>query len=573
MQSNFVLKEQLGNLYKKQEQYLKAIELYTSNQQIAQSIKDTLLESKVYQNIGGVYLIEGKFKQAANSYLESAKLKEKIGDQKGVVHVQHNLAMVYFEQKQYEKSLEYYQKCTNYYSNNRDTAELLDVWRNIAGVYIAQQKYEQASSLLNQILVLLPKFPNPSVALNTRLNLGNIQLKKENYQAALKIFQSSMEAAQQQGDYFTLVMINNFLGEVYFSLKDSKQSVFHYQEALNTSQALNMFYEQGIALYGLYETNKYAGNTTQALNWYEQYTSIKDSLYNVENTTQIAEAQALYDNLQQEKEIQQLNAENERISLENQLQTKQFYLVLLVGVLLLGGLGVLWWRRQKVFLHQQEIRDLVKTKGEELLEAIVATEQKERKLLAREIHDTLGTFLALLRMQHSSNKGLVDDPTYRERHLTMSDLITQTASEMRRISHQMNTGGQFSFNLQHAIEKLVMFVQTLPKKQIEIIFNYMGEAVELSRAIELALYRTVQESLTNILKHAQATEVTIQINQNAEEITLMIEDNGLGFDVQIPYKGIGLKNMRKRVEALGGTIQVDSHPKAGTCINVQIPMV
>jgi signal transduction histidine kinase len=363
------------------------------------------------------------------------------------------------------------------------------------------------------------------------------------------------------------------LGEVYFSLKDSKQSVFHYQEALNTSQALNMFYEQGIALYGLYETNKYAGNTTQALNWYEQYTSIKDSLYNVENTTQIAEAQALYDNLQQEKEIQQLNAENERISLENQLQTKQFYLVLLVGVLLLGGLGVLWWRRQKVFLHQQEIRDLVKTKGEELLEAIVATEQKERKLLAREIHDTLGTFLALLRMQHSSNKGLVDDPTYRERHLTMSDLITQTASEMRRISHQMNTGGQFSFNLQHAIEKLVMFVQTLPKKQIEIIFNYMGEAVELSRAIELALYRTVQESLTNILKHAQATEVTIQINQNAEEITLMIEDNGLGFDVQIPYKGIGLKNMRKRVEALGGTIQVDSHPKAGTCINVQIPMV
>jgi signal transduction histidine kinase len=79
--------------------------------------------------------------------------------------------------------------------------------------------------------------------------------------------------------------------------------------------------------------------------------------------------------------------------------------------------------------------------------------------------------------------------------------------------------------------------------------------------------------LCNILIHAQATEVTIQINQNAEEITLMIEDNGLGFDVQIPYKGIGLKNMRKRVEALGGTIQVDSHPKAGTCINVQIPMV
>jgi signal transduction histidine kinase len=242
----------------------------------------------------------------------------------------------------------------------------------------------------------------------------------------------------------------------------------------------------------------------------------------------------------------------------------------LVGVLLLGGLGALWWRRQKAFLHQQEIRDLVKTKGEELLEAIVKVEQKERKRLAQEIHDTLGTYLALLRMQHCSNENLVDDPTYRERHLTMSDLITQTASEMRRISHQMNTGGQFSFDLQEAIETLVMFAQKFQK--IEVVFNYMGEELELSRMMELALCRTVQESLCNILIHAQATEVTIQIHQSADEVTLMIEDNGRGFDTTMVPNGIGLKNIRQRVEALGGILEIDSSPQTGTCIHVQLPI-
>jgi signal transduction histidine kinase len=566
IRDKILLQAQLGNLYKEQKRYKEALELFTNNKQIAQNIKDTLAESNAYQNIGGVYLLEGDWKKAIDFYLKSTNLKKKIGDQKGVAHVQHNLAMVYFEQGKYETSLEYYQKCEQYYSNNKDTAELVEIWSNTASVYIAQQQYEQANNLLNQVVPLLEQFPNPTVALKSQMDLGDIQLKKENYQAALKLFQNSMEAAKQQEDYFTLVTVYNFLGSTYYLLQDNKQSIVYYQEALSLSTKLNLRYEQHLALFGLYKSHKAQGNTTQALDWHEQYTSIKDSLYNVETTTMLEQ----YDNLQKQKEIETLKAKNEKIALEKELQAKQFYLVLLVGVLLLGGLGALWWRRQKAFLHQQEIRDLVKTKGEELLEAIVKVEQKERKRLAQEIHDTLGTYLALLRMQHCSNENLVDDPTYRERHLTMSDLITQTASEMRRISHQMNTGGQFSFDLQEAIETLVMFAQKFQK--IEVVFNYMGEELELSRMMELALCRTVQESLCNILIHAQATEVTIQIHQSADEVTLMIEDNGRGFDTTMVPNGIGLKNIRQRVEALGGILEIDSSPQTGTCIHVQLPI-
>ncbi|MFK7798525.1 MAG: tetratricopeptide repeat protein, partial [Aureispira sp.] len=560
----------MGNLYKDQERYEEALKVYNSNKQIAQNIKDTLVESNAYQDIGGVYLLEGKWKKAVNSYLTSKDLKEKIGDKKGVAHLQHNLAMVYFEQKQYDTSLEYYQKCTDYYNTQQDTAELLEIWSNTASVHIAQQKYEQATTLLNQVLPLLEQFPNPTIALKVQMNLADIYLKKENYQAALELFKNSLEAAQQQEDYFNLVTVYNFLGSTYCSLKDYKQSIFYYQEALSLSTKLNLLYEQNLALFGLYKSYDAQGNTSKALYWYKQYNSTKDSLYNIATTNRISELQAEYDSREKERVIEALSLENQNITLAKQLQTKQLYLVLLGSALLLSGVGIRWWYRQKTLVHQQEISDLIKEQEVETLAVVLSAEQKERKRLAREIHDTLGTFLALLRLQHQSNEGLVDDPTYQERHLIMKDLIKQTTTEMRRITHQMNTGVHFSFNLQHAIEQLVRLVQTLQK--IEITFNYMGEDMELSRMIELTLYRVTQESLSNILRHAQATEVTVQFNQSADEITLMIEDNGRGFDSTIPSKGIGLRNMRERVEALEGTLGIDSSPKKGTCIDVQIPI-
>ena len=260
------LQKQLGNIYTQQEQYVKAIKLYTSNQQIAQNIKDTLAESNAYQNIGVVHLLEGDWKKAIDFYLKSANLKEKTGDQKGVAHLHHNIARVYFNQNQYEVSLEYYQKCEDYYSNNKDTAELLEIWSNKASVYIAQAKYDTASNLLNQVIPLLEQFPNPTVALKAQMNLGNIQLRKEQYQEALGAFKTSLQTAEQQEDYLSLMTIHNFLGLVYFNLKDYRLSITYHQNALDLSRELNILYEQNHALFGLYEANKSLGKVQEALN-------------------------------------------------------------------------------------------------------------------------------------------------------------------------------------------------------------------------------------------------------------------------------------------------------------------
>lgn len=568
-----ILQKQLGNLYKDQEQYEKALKLYTSNKQIAQNIKDTLAESNAYQDIGGVYLLEGDWKRAIEFYSRSARLKEKIGDQKGVAHVHHNIAMVYFEQNQHEKSLEYYQKCADYYSNNQDTAELVEIWNNTASVYIAQQKYEEASNLLNQVLVLLPQFPNPTIAIKAQMNLGNIQLKKEQYQEALTLFEVSLEAAQQQEDYFNLVTIHNLLGEVYFHLKDYKTSITYHQAALSLSQELSILYEQNHALFGLYEANKYLGNTTTALDWYEQYTNVKDSLYNVETTTQIAAMQAQYDNLQKEKTIRELSTANQTIALESALKSKQLYLSLLGSALVLCIIALLWWyrhQRQKDLLHQKKMNQLLNEQEIKILAAVVEAQYKEQKRVAREVHDTIGSFLATLMYQHEAGRALAIHTPYYEKYLLVEDLIKQTAKEVRMLASDMTNGKRLNLNLKKVIGELVERIRSIEMFDLE--FNGIGNLSELPSNLEFLLYRTAQELLSNILKHAQATKVILQINQLPSEVILMVEDDGQGFDPNIPPKGLGLNNIRERIAPFNGALHIDTHLKKGTTAIVTIPM-
>ena len=567
------VQKEFGNLYTREKQYKKAIVFYTNNQKIAQSIKDTLAESNAYQDIGGVYLIEGKWKQATDSYLKSIALKEKIGDKQGLVDAHHNIAMVYFEQEQYETSLEYYQKCIDYYSNNKDTAELLEIWRNVSGVYIAQQKYEQASSLLNQILVLLPQFPNPSVALNTQLNLGDIQLKKENYQAALKLFKTSMEAAQQQEDEFNLVTVYNFLGSTYGLLQDNKQSIFYYQEALSLSTKLNLRYEQHLALFGLYQANEAQGNTKAAFDYYKQYNSIKDSLYNIETTNVLAAMQARFDAKEKQDSIKMLHAENEKVVLENKLKTNQIYLLLLGMGLILGTGALLWLRRrhqQKALLHQKQRERLMHEQEIKILSAVVEAQYKEQKRVALEVHDTIGSFVATLMHQHEAGRAMAVNTPYYNKYLLVEQLIARISKEVKTLASDMSNGKQLNFDLEEAMKELVERIRNI--EQFELEFTGIGNLLDLPPEIELLLYQLAQELLVNILKHAQAKNVVLQINQYESEVLLMAEDDGRGFDPDKASKGLGLKNIRERIAPLGGKLHIDSYISKGTTIIITIPL-
>ena len=115
-----------------------------------------------------------------------------------------------------------------------------------------------------------------------------------------------------------------------------------------------------------------------------------------------------------------------------------------------------------------------------------------------------------------------------------------------------------------------------PDGRLKINLEVVGldRGGRLPATIENVLFRVVQEMVQNILKHAQATEVTLQIVRHADELTVLVEDNGVGFDPSTLglYAGIGLKNIESRMAFLGGRVEVDSQPGHGTTITLEVPL-
>jgi signal transduction histidine kinase/uncharacterized protein HemY len=576
----------LGNLFVQQQDYKKALELYQKNVLLSISIHSELEESNAYLGIGNIHLIEDHWIQALEFYLKSAAIKEKVDDIQGLAELHQNIALVYKNQERFDKSIEYYTKCETYYKTTADTTNLIEIWSNTAVSYIAQDKYSQAILLLQQAVESLKDYPSPHISLVVQMNLGLVYMQIQEYSKALIYFDESLITAQEQQNKLFLTNIYNYHGANYFYLKDYPASISYYKKALGLSKELALIDKQRSAIFGLYESNEYLGNTIEALNYHKKYVALKDSLYNTETTNRISELQEQYDTKQKEQDIQQLNIENKNIALESELKTKQlnqFLLVIVLGTLIMFFLGLLWRYRNKQqkertkhtkVLHEKKVNQMINQQEIEMLDAVVDAQQKERKGVAKEIHDTLGSFLATLKYQHEAGKELTSKgPANQEQYQLMEQLIGQTAKEVRSIAHQMATGEKFEFDLQVTIEQLVNRIRNT--QQFDLKFNYLGASFTLPRELELTLYRVTQELLSNILKHANATEAMVQINQSETEITLMVEDNGCGFAVKTSKKkgGLGLHSIRERIEQFNGQVTIDSHPKYGTTVVIGIPLL
>lgn len=575
---------QLGNLQAKQQLYTKALNAYQKNIHLAQSIHSDIERSKALLNIGNIHLSTNNRTLALEFYLKSAALKEKIDDQEGLAILHQNIAAVYEKQARYDKSIEYYIKCQNYYATTQDSASLAEIWVNMGLINIAQENHPLAIKLFNKALTTLQSYPNPEIILIAQLNLGFSYTELGNYQKATYYLNLAKKAAIDRKDAISLVSIHNLNGANFFYLKDYQRSIQHYKEALLLSQEIALLEKQKFALFGLYESNEYLGNAQEALDWHKKYTSIKDSLYNTATSNRLAELQEQYDSKQKEQDIRQLNIENKNIALESKLKTKQlnqFFLIIVLGALVILFLGLIGWYRNKQqkeriihtkVLHEKKVNQIINQQEIEVLDAVLNAQQKERKGIAKEIHDTLGSFLATLKYQHEAGKELNNQNTAnQEQYQLMEKLISQTAAEVRSIAHQMATGEKFDFNLQTAISQLVDRIRNT--QQFDLQFNYWGKDFSLNRALELTIYRVTQELLSNVLKHAQASEAMLQINQTEDEITLMMEDNGLGFisDVK-PSKGLGLESIRERIQKINGQVNIDSRPQKGTTIIITIPI-
>ncbi len=286
-------------------------------------------------------------------------------------------------------------------------------------------------------------------------------------------------------------------------------------------------------------------------------------------------------------EINRLNVELETQEKENanlRLRASRAWLtVALTGVALLFILSYFAYKNQlsKTMMHASE-KKVQEMKVEKLLKehelfginSMIEGQEKERQRIANDLHDNLGSLLATLKL-HFQTLNTKRDKLGSDQELLFEKtdgLIEEAYQKVRSMAHAKNAGVNAQEGLLPAVKNFASKVSIINKLVIDVEDHGMDERLE--NILELAIFRIIQELITNVIKHANATEVTIHLTQYEDKINLMVEDNGVGFDPsQIRGEGtMGLYSIQKRIENLGGTVTIDSILQSGTTVILDIPL-
>jgi signal transduction histidine kinase len=213
---------------------------------------------------------------------------------------------------------------------------------------------------------------------------------------------------------------------------------------------------------------------------------------------------------------------------------------------------------------------------EEYTGRLIASQEAERRRIAGELHDSLGQNLLLIKNRAQLALNDIVVPTNSRSQLEgIQELASQAIAEVRQISQNLHPYQLDQLGLTRAMAAMIdNAAQSGP-----IAFERKLEAVDEVFRGEAAtnLYRVVQETVNNILKHSQARRARIVLERDVHEVRLWIEDDGRGFGAGLParegtHQGFGLKNIAERVRILGGSLRVDSRPGAGTRVEAIIPI-
>lgn len=289
--------------------------------------------------------------------------------------------------------------------------------------------------------------------------------------------------------------------------------------------------------------------------------------------------------LTQAEQIALLDADNKRIAAEIRKNEFRFYLFLLSLLLLLvvSGFGLFWYRNRKEQaellaekerqIRELELEEVEKRKKLEVIDALLTGQEIERKRIAESLHDDVGSMLSALRLQLERFE-TEEQPASEKAHLSLRNaksMLDHVTTDVRNLSHMLMPTSLDKFGLKKAVELYVEQLNHAGKIHFELLIT--GLAQQLSEKIELSAYRIILELCNNILKHAEARNVIIQLVEHEDQLVIMVEDNGKGFEpVDNSADGIGLRTIESRIHLMNGRMSVESSPGHGTLISIELPL-
>ncbi|MBW1298478.1 tetratricopeptide repeat-containing sensor histidine kinase [Aquimarina litoralis] len=539
--------------------------------------KDTLNQSRIgsaYRQLGAIYYSRGMYSKALDHFLKGLQIEESVGDEDGVLANKNGIANIYLETKEFDKAAAIYKETIATYKGD-NKAVIYGSYINLGGIEYLKNNFEKSAEYYSKALELCEKSKNYDCVGFLSVNLGATYTEFDKKVAS---YQKGISISKQYGFKETLLQATYNLAVLYSDEAMYKKAILQFDEALSMAKEEENFsylkdiYEELEMLY--IETKNYK----KAYENQEKNREIIRIMDSIQSDTEIKDLQLKYETSEKEKEILALH--EEQLIKDNQIANQniiKWSIIIGFGILLIpiGFLLNTYYQRMKtqrklndklIEVNQQKIAGLIKDQELKLVRASIEGQDRERKRIAQQLHDSVGGNLSSIKLQL--------DSIQKEKTLynKVIDQIDDTYMLVREISHNL-VPKKFSQNpFTNLIKEYLKNVQS--SSDLTIIFNPYPEDKlnQIEQEIQVELFNIIQELLTNVLKHAKASNITIQLDHLTNEIKLIFEDNGLGFNQDVETEGIGLSNIKNRLQNFNGKLFIDSKPNRGTIINIDIPI-
>ena len=535
--------------------------------------KDSIGMAYCLMNLGHNNYDQNDFVRALNYYLKAADVRKKINDKKGLAGSFIWIGNVYYEGLvNYDKAKFYFNNALRIYSQTGDEMGLSYVYANMGNVLMLQKDYKKSLDYYFKALNLKSKLHNDRGLGLIYNNIGNLYFNQKNYNEALTYYKKSFAIRTSQGEKNGIATSDVNIANVYIKKNINKdQAKVLLEQAITISNEVK--FKQGLsdAYLSLFELSKESKDYDNAISYYEKYVLFKDSILNESTAKQINDIQIKYETREKEQQIISLNNDNiiQKLSIKRRNMAIMMVCSLLLVTLLMGGLFYNSYKLKQESRLQAEVikQQNLASKG------IIEAEEAERKRIASDLHDGIGQLFSTVKMNLETliDRYIITAPDAAILAEKTMAMVDESCSEVRSIAHQMMPNALIKSGLVSAVRD---FVNKIPSDRLKVTVETKGINEYLDTSIETVLYRVIQESVNNVIKHANATTLDIMLLSDANEITVTIEDNGDGFDTndQSSIKGIGLKNMSSRVEYLKGTVEISSSPGRGTLVAIYVPL-
>ncbi len=545
---------------------------------IAKASSDLRAAASALANLSQVHRMLGDYEKAVNESLQSISYLEQIRDTARLLRSMNNLANIYSETENEELALHYFTRSLELASATADSTSISRAWFNLGVTYDALNDLEQAEDYYLKSLRYAKHRNDGRTGAQYANSLGALYFEREQYAEALASFRQAetyYDAAEATPER---IMVYNNLASVLQHLEDDSQALEYYHRAARLARVAKLPNDLSIIWQNLAGTLEELGEADSALHYYHLHSKLKDSLFNVEKSEQILNLEKKYQSAKKDQSIAELN--QVKTAQQAKIDSRNFWLIITgLGLLMLTIAGIGYQMRFKALralhlreaeLQEQRRLKLLQDQEVKTLNAYLDGEATERERIAQELHDRLGSQLTTVKL-HYDHLATQHKGAAQEQMETANQLLGEACSELRKIAHELATGVLRNAGLPAAIEQLAASVSATSKLTIQT--NLFAMDQRLAVRMEVALFRSIQELVANIIRHAQATEAHIQLVMHDDYLSALVSDNGRGFDSSMAANpGIGLRSIALRMEEISGSFRIDSQIGHGTTAILEVAL-